>query len=404
MTNSYGFYPEIAENMQLTYIANARFPTEKAHGLQIAKTVDALQQSGVKVKLVLPWRMVLRKFKLPPPEKFYNLRKPIRSARLPSLDFLFLAQGSNGLGNLLYLLQSISFMLSVILYSLWRRSETIYSRDSLLLFPLCFWHRRLFVELHTFPTTKLGTWTARNVLSHAKGVVVTNTYLQKKVEKVGVDPSRILIAPNGADLGLVSSLMPRNKAKKKLMIPERKRVVLYLGNFYRSKGVYVLVEASKDLPEDVLVLIVGGSRIDRNIEPLKAFARNKKASKVEIHPHQPRERVPLYLSAADVCVLPNIVTDEESEFFTTPMKMLDYMVAKRPIVASDLPAIRQILSTETAWLVEPANSVALAAGISKALLENSRSSMKAKKALLLAKKLSWDNRAKAITDFIHEKL
>ena len=42
--------------MKILYIANARIPTEKAHGIQIIKTCEAFVEFGHKVELVLPWR------------------------------------------------------------------------------------------------------------------------------------------------------------------------------------------------------------------------------------------------------------------------------------------------------------------------------------------------------------
>src|SRR4051812_2073820 len=42
--------------MKLLYLAAVRLPTEKAHGLQIMKTCEALAESGIEVELVLPTR------------------------------------------------------------------------------------------------------------------------------------------------------------------------------------------------------------------------------------------------------------------------------------------------------------------------------------------------------------
>ena len=68
------------------------------------------------------------------------------------------------------------------------------------------------------------------------------------------------------------------------------------------------------------------------------------------------------LADADVLVLPNPAS-AISNRFTSPLKLFDYMASGRPIVASNLPAIREILrDTENAVLVEPGNPDALAAG------------------------------------------
>ncbi|MBX4192191.1 glycosyltransferase [Candidatus Parcubacteria bacterium] len=76
--------------------------------------------------------------------------------------------------------------------------------------------------------------------------------------------------------------------------------------------------------------------------------------------------------------------------------MFEYMASGNPIVASDLPALREILSDETAVLVKPNDSQSLADGIKQALSDNSR----AQKALLESHKYTWDAHAKKVSDFI----
>ena len=93
------------------------------------------------------------------------------------------------------------------------------------------------------------------------------------------------------------------------------------------------------------------------------------------------------------------MTDEESEFFTTPMKMLDYMVARRPIVASDLPAVRQVLDDSMAIFVKTGDPKSLASGIEKALKKGA-TQQKVENAYRKASTLSWANRARRIKQFI----
>ena len=46
----------MSQATDLLYVTNARIPTEKAHGFQIIKTIEALQEQGTKVQLVVPYR------------------------------------------------------------------------------------------------------------------------------------------------------------------------------------------------------------------------------------------------------------------------------------------------------------------------------------------------------------
>ena len=271
-------------------------------------------------------------------------------------------------------------------------------------FLLSFLRKNLFLELHTYPSTKFGKRLLKIVMHSAEGIVVTNRYLQNKVEEQGIMTEKIRIIPNGADLKLRKRMISKTLARKKLDLSVSDNIVLYLGNFYRSKGVYELCQAEKYLPKNTKVLLVGGSRVDRNIQPLKEFINNNKIKNVHIVEYKNRSKVARYLSAADVCVLPNIITDEESEYFTTPLKMFDYMVAKRPIVASDLPALRQILDEKTAVFVRTNDPKELASAILHTLRNSEDAKKRVEVAYAVAKELSWRNRAKNVKSFIQESL
>src|SRR5262245_52079 len=69
--------------MRITYITNSRLPTEKAHGIQIMKTIEAIASLGYSVELVIPNR------KNPIQEdlfSFYGVKKNIEVIRLWCLD------------------------------------------------------------------------------------------------------------------------------------------------------------------------------------------------------------------------------------------------------------------------------------------------------------------------------
>src|SRR3989344_3609374 len=95
----------------LYYIANARMPSEKAHGIQIAKMCEAFIEAGVDLTLILPTRRGSRE----PLKSYYGLRVEVATVRLWALDWY------NG-GRLGYAISSVSFMLSYTLF-LWRKKR-----------------------------------------------------------------------------------------------------------------------------------------------------------------------------------------------------------------------------------------------------------------------------------------
>ena len=151
------------------------------------------------------------------------------------------------------------------------------------------------------------------------------------------------------------------------------------------------MKAAEKLP-DFLFVFVGGTKED--IEEFKVKCSNVR--NVRIVGHRPYQEIPYWLKSADVLVLPNSGKEEISRHWTSPMKMFEYMAAGRPIVASNLPSIREILNEENAILVEPDNPEALAWGVKEALQNSQLSDKISTRAFEEVKKYTWQERAKKI--------
>src|SRR3989344_8661412 len=99
--------------MKITYIANVRFPTIKAHGIQIAKMCEALVANGVELILVVP-----RKGVWADPFKFYGLGQHFAVKRLWTLNLV----PSTRLG---FLLSAVTFATASLCYLLFHRRHDI---------------------------------------------------------------------------------------------------------------------------------------------------------------------------------------------------------------------------------------------------------------------------------------
>jgi glycosyltransferase involved in cell wall biosynthesis len=141
--------------------------------------------------------------------------------------------------------------------------------------------------------------------------------------------------------------------------------VAYAGHLYAWKGVELLLEAVRKLPE-VRALIVGGHERESDLARLRErAARLGIGDRVTFTGQVPPRDVPAFLARADVLVLPNPASAISTRS-TSPLKLFEYMAARRAIVASDLPAIREVLTSEVhALLVVPGDPGALAEGIQR---------------------------------------
>ena len=382
--------------MKLIYIANARIPTEKAHGIQIMKMCEAFTLQDIEVELVLPKR--INKIKKDPFD-YYGIRRDFEIKKLPCLDLIPL---DKYLGNLSFWIESLSFNLSAFFYLLTlnfknQTTDIIYTRDRLFL-PFLPSPKKLFFETHTFPQ---NYFLYSPFLKRLRGIVVITQKLKELFVKRGMPENKILVAPDGVDVKMFDIQVTQLEARKKLNLPLDKKIVLYTGHLYKWKGANILVKAYKYLSEGIEIYFVGGT--EKDIKNLKFKISNLKLKNIFIVGHRPYSEIPYWLKSADVLVLPNTAKEDISKYWTSPMKMFEYMAAQRPIVASDLPSLREVLNEESSFLFEPDNPENLALAVKRALQNPEISDKISNQAFQDVQEYTWQKRAEKILKFINQR-
>jgi glycosyltransferase involved in cell wall biosynthesis len=142
---------------------------------------------------------------------------------------------------------------------------------------------------------------------------------------------------------------------------------------------------------------VGGNK--NEIEEIKK-KYNYNLDKVLLIERKLHSKISYYLKAVDVLLMPNKKGDQFSEEYTLPLKLFEYMASGAPIVASDLPSIRDVLNETNSVLVEPNNPQKLAGGIKKVLQDRNFSDKISKQALEDVHEYTWQKRAENILRFI----
>ena len=93
--------------MKLIYITNSRFPTEKAHGVQISKMCEAFVKQGIEIELVCPKRKNKIKENF---FEYYDIKKNFKLKKLWSLDLVGIVP------HLGFRIQSLTFAISAFFY------------------------------------------------------------------------------------------------------------------------------------------------------------------------------------------------------------------------------------------------------------------------------------------------
>jgi len=371
--------------MKLTYLSLVRLPTKNAHGLQIMKMCESFSQAGLDVELLIPQRFNQVKDN---PFSFYGVRENFKIKRILAIDLYpvtFLPEKVSAT------ILSFSFFISARIYLWFRPTNLVYTRE-------IFWSlfsTKFIFEAHNFPrkTGPFYHW----LFGRMRLFVVLNSYLKDNFIQNGVATDKILISPDAVDKNFFSAVGNRQQVRQDLDLPLDKKIVLYSGNFYDWKGVDTLAYAIKLLPAEVFFVLLGATK-ESDLERIKGIV--SACQNVRVLSYVPHREVPGYISAADILVLPNSAKEDISSFFTSPLKLFEYMASGRAIVSSDLPSLREILNESNCVFFEPDNVTSLAMVINSLLNNPALAQTLATQALVDSKKYTWENRAKSILNFI----
>lgn len=351
--------------MKLVYIANDRLPTEKAHGHQIVRMCEAFSSLGLEVVLLHPRRVQVNPLlKHQTIFDYYNVRTLFTVKTLPNFDVLrmerFVPQPFFA-G--LFSLHAFLWGGLAVRYAAKERGDFYFTRDPAVAWWLGRMKLPVILELHHKIPRRFSRrliLAVSNMSSVRRLIVTTAGLMEDFHQHLGISLSKLLVLPNGVNIERFDSSILKGEARKLLGLAQREKLLIYTGHLFLEKGVDTLIRAAIQLPH-VQVILVGG--MPRDVERVQRLAKAIRAANVTFIGHVTPDKVPLYLKAADVLVLPNSARYSFS-IHPSPLKLFEYMASRRPIVTSNLPSICEVLKDKhTAIVVKPDSPESLANGI-----------------------------------------
>lgn len=367
-------------SMKLIYISNTRIPSEKANTYQSMVMCDAFSKYFNSVEFWYPKRNNTKEMeKISDPFSFYEINNSFKLKKVLSLDFIYLYKISK---KIWFLLKNITFSVSAIINLRYESSEdVIFVRDVITLKVLSLMKNLKLIKQKVYFEAHSYSMRQAIAIKDIDGLIVINNHLKELYEKNGI--KSILVAHDGVNISEYKNL----KAKEK----KENVTIVYTGNLFEWKGVYTLADSLKYL-NNVSCIIVGGS--DDTLPQFKEYINSNKIKNVKLTGFVKKSETIKYLENADVLILPNSAKDKMS-YYTSPLKLFEYMASKRPIVASKLPSLEEVLVDKVnSILFEPDNPKDLADKINW-VLENDCSDIIGQ-AYKDVQEYTWDKRAKNI--------
>lgn len=370
--------------MRIFYIANVRMPTEKAHGIQIAKMCEALIEAGAEVELIVPRRGNEERTIL----DFYGLRVSIPTVRIRTVDWY-------EYGRIGFRISSIIFMCGYFRYLWWKKLQgkggVIWTIDvdqfSFFLVPLL--GMPYIAEIHDAKPYSLRY---KMLLRGATRVIVINDIIRRKLEERFYLPAEsITVYRNGVDLSLFQPALAREAARERLSLPREVKIVLYAGKVYPWKGLGIFSDTAAAFNSDTYFYFVGDTE-----DHMQAVTGKRSPASMIYVGHQDYKKIPLWLAAADLLVLGGTKENEYSYAHTSPMKLFEYMASGRPIVAADTPANREIVSEKEAFFYIPDDAASLKKTIDVVFADPGEAALCSEQAKEKVVAFSWEARARSI--------
>jgi glycosyltransferase involved in cell wall biosynthesis len=387
--------------VRILYLADIRFPLERANGIQSMATCHALTTRGHDVTMVVR------------PDTHTPALDPFVFYGVPKTDRLRIeivpVTGPSAARRTGYLTYAIARSLGRA------RQDLIFTRDLgvaalvsrlplSLRVPLAYEAHGIAADsagalpelLSSAPRASAGKLARlerrdARVWRDADGYVTITEGLARELVRRFGERARLAVVPDGVRLPTVTdSKTGRDHSGQNPF------TIGYAGHLYPWKGVHLVIEAIAALP-DTRALIVGGHEHEGDLGRLRALAEQLDCtSRVTFTGRVAPVDVAPLLKQADVLTLPNPAS-AISTAFMSPLKLFEYMAAGRPIVASDLPSIREVLSdNRNALLVEPGNPQALTAAVRRLEDDPALGERIARQALEDVQQYTWERRAERL--------
>lgn len=208
---------------------------------------------------------------------------------------------------------------------------------------------------------------ARSYLSGINVIIAISENVKKSLNDAGIISQRIEVVPPSINSAIFNPSVSGNKLRTNLNIDRNDKVILFVGNFTITKGIDILLESMKDLiiqfPEMKLIITSelphqNYARRKQEIESLIAkYDLGKNIIRLGIIKNMPE-----LMAASDILVAPFFDTNGPSDY---PIPILEAMGIGKPVIASDVGGISELISNlDNGVLIEPNNVKMLSDSIS----------------------------------------
>ncbi len=177
----------------------------------------------------------------------------------------------------------------------------------------------------------------------ADRVFSINNKLSEYTMRMGAKPKQCIILKAGIDCDKFIPTLNGDEIRKKYGFKLSDKILFFVGWLYHFSGLKeVAAELSRILDENIKLFIVGDGDAYEDLQ--KIIIKYGLENRIIMAGKQPYERLPGFLAAADICLLPAYNNEVMRDI--VPIKLYDYMAMGKPVITTKLPGIMEEFGEE----------------------------------------------------------
>ena len=309
--------------MKIVYLFNSSIPSQNANSLQVVNMCSQIAKMIGEVILITPNTGLKKSI-----SEHYGIKKNFQIIRIKK--FISFPRG------LKYYLYSIYSIIIGLRFN----PKIFITRNYFTLFILVLLRRKVIFEIHTGLEFegRINNFIFKNLkILNSKKIInlvfITNSVKKNFFEKYQIKPKKFTILSSASNL---TSSYPFAYEKKSLKIG-------YFGLVNKSRGLDFLFKLSQ-IDKQNEYHIIGGARENIDLKRKKTFHKN-----IFFKEFLPYKKIKNLMNSMDILILPYEKEISAAGNFgniaqyTSPMKLFDYLGSTKPIIASSLPVLKEIL-------------------------------------------------------------
>lgn len=222
--------------------------------------------------------------------------------------------------------------------------------------PLIYDAHELYPEIVTLTPTqrRLLARRERRYIKEATSVITVNEYIANEMSKrYGIKPPLVILNATSWPASLERG-KPWDNFRERFAIEKDQKILLFQGWMSHTRGLQVLIHAMKRVPEHVHLVCMGYGDARPQLEAIAAMEGLNQ--RVHFMDAVPQDELLGWTASADMGIIPYQPVDLNT-YYCSPNKLYEFIQADVPIIANDLPYLRQVIAGEQFGIVRRLSSI-----------------------------------------------